>query len=319
MAAAGWPWPALRSPRRCSPLLARGRLRAALTPGIVAAGAVGYGGVILLQNVGIAHTSVSHAALIVGAVPVLVAIIVGVLGRSAAGPLAWAGSLLALAGVGLVAGSGGAGTALSGDLLVLLSVTGSAAFIVLQPGLLAGRDPAAVTAVQLAAGGVASLPFAIIFEGAPPAPAAAGPVVAVLALALTGTALAFWLFAWAQSHVPAELASAFVNLEPLVGTLTGVVAFQRRVRPGAARRRHGDPRRHRARRDAAAQAPTSRSVGRRGRSRRSDRRPGAWPPIRCRPPHRAPAGLRYRPCPSPPNPDRPHSRVPHHRPARPRA
>ena len=108
-------------------VLARGRLRAALTPGIVAAGAVGYGGVILLQNVGIAHTSVSHAALIVGAVPVLVAIIVGVLGRSAAGPLTWAGSLLALAGVGLVAGSGGAGTALSGDLLVLLSVTGSAA------------------------------------------------------------------------------------------------------------------------------------------------------------------------------------------------
>jgi O-acetylserine/cysteine efflux transporter len=207
-------------------LLARGRLRAALTPRVMGAGAVGYGGVILLQNAGIAHTSVSHAALIVGAVPVLVAIIVAALGRSGTGPLTWAGSLLALAGVGLVAGSGGAGTALAGDLLVLLSVTGSAAFIVLQPGLLAGRDPAAVTAVQLAAGGVASLPFAIAFEGAPPAPAAAGPVVAVLALALTGTALAFWLFAWAQARVPAELASAFVNLEPLVGALTGVVAFQ---------------------------------------------------------------------------------------------
>jgi O-acetylserine/cysteine efflux transporter len=207
-------------------VLARGRLRAAVTPRVVVAGGVGYGGVILLQNAGIEHTSVSHAALIVGAVPVLVAIIVGVLGRGAAGPLTWAGSLLALAGVGLVAGGGGAGTALSGDLLVLLSVTGSAAFIVVQPGLLAGRDPAAVTAVQLAAGGVASLPFAIVFEGAPPAPAAAGPVVAVLALALTGTALAFWLFAWAQARVPAELASAFVNLEPLVGTVTGVVAFQ---------------------------------------------------------------------------------------------
>jgi O-acetylserine/cysteine efflux transporter len=206
-------------------LLARGRLRAALTPRVVAAGAVGYGGVILLQNVGIANTSVSHAALIVGAVPVLVAIIVAVLGRGAGVPLTWAGSLLALAGVGLVAGTGGAGTALTGDLLVLLSVTGSAAFIVIQPGLLAGRDPAAVTAVQLGAGGVASLPFALVFEGAPPAPAAAGPVVAVLALALTGTALAFWLFAWAQAHVPAELASAFVNLEPLVGALTGVMVF----------------------------------------------------------------------------------------------
>jgi O-acetylserine/cysteine efflux transporter len=206
-------------------LLARGHLRAAMTPRVVVAGAVGYGGVILLQNVGIAHTSVSHAALIVGAVPVLVAIVVAVLGRGSGGTLAWAGALLALVGVGLVAGSGGAGTTLYGDLLVLLSVTGSAAFIVVQPGLLAGRDPAAVTAVQLAAAGVASLPFAIVFEGAPPAPESAGPVVAVLALALTGTALAFWLFAWAQARVPAELASAFVNLEPLVGTLTGVVAF----------------------------------------------------------------------------------------------
>jgi O-acetylserine/cysteine efflux transporter len=206
-------------------LLARGHLRAAYAPRVVLAGAVGYGGVILLQNAGIERTSVSHAALIVGAVPVLVAILVAVLGRGAGGALTWAGSLLALAGVALVAGGGGAGTTLFGDLLVLLSVTGSAAFIVVQPGLLSGRDPAAVTAMQLAAAGVASVPFAILFEGAPPAPDSAGPVVAVLALALTGTALAFWLFAWAQVRVPAELASAFVNLEPLVGTLAGVVAF----------------------------------------------------------------------------------------------
>jgi hypothetical protein len=47
----------------------------------------------------------------------------------------------------------------------------------------------------------------------------------VLALALTGTLLAFWLFAWAQARVPAALAGAFVNLEPLVGALTGALAF----------------------------------------------------------------------------------------------
>jgi drug/metabolite transporter (DMT)-like permease len=108
---------------------------------------------------------------------------------------------------------------------VLLSVKLSASFIVVQPTLLHGRDPAAVTAVQLGAGGLAALPVAIVLEGAPPAPATAGPPVAVLALAVTGTALAFWLFAWAQSRVAAEFASAFVNLEPLVGALTGVVAF----------------------------------------------------------------------------------------------
>jgi drug/metabolite transporter (DMT)-like permease len=206
-------------------LVARRGLRAALTPRIAAAGALGYGVVIVVQNAGIERTSVSHAALIVGAVPVLVAAIAAVLGRGSGSRLMWAGSLLALAGVGLVAGGGGAGTSVGGDLLVLLSVTMSAGLIVAQPALLAGRDPAAVTAVQLGAGGLAALPLALILEGAPPAPTSAGVVVAVLALALIGTMLAFSLFAWAQARVPAELAGAFVNLEPLVGALTGAVAF----------------------------------------------------------------------------------------------
>jgi O-acetylserine/cysteine efflux transporter len=206
-------------------LLARRNLRAAISPGVIAAGAVGYGAVILLQNAGIERTSVTHASLIVGAVPVLVAVIAAALGRGTAALGAWLGSLVALAGVGLVAGGGGAGTSLAGDLLVLVSVTGSAGFIVAQPKLLAGRDAGAVTAVQLAAGGVAALPFAILFEGAPAAPATATPVVAVVALALVGTAVAFSLFAWAQTRVSAEVAGAFVNLEPLVGAATGAVAF----------------------------------------------------------------------------------------------
>jgi O-acetylserine/cysteine efflux transporter len=212
-------------------LVARRGLRAALTPAVAGAGALGYGVVIVLQNAGIERTSVSHAALIVGAVPVLVAAIAAVLGRGSGSRLMWGGSLVALAGVALVAGGGGAGTSLAGDLLVLLSVTMSAAFIVAQPSLLAGRDPAAVTAVQLGAGGLAALPLAVVLEGAPPAPASAGAVVAVLALALAGTMLAFWLFAWAQARVPAELAGAFVNLEPLVGALTGAVAFHDAVGP----------------------------------------------------------------------------------------
>src|SRR5215212_7311949 len=129
-------------------LVARRDLRMAISPGVIAGGAVGYGAVILLQNVGIGRTSVTHAALIVGAVPVLVAVIAAALGRGTASALTWAGSLFALAGVGLVAGGGGVGSSLEGDLLVLASVTGSAGFIVAQPRLLQGRDAGAVTAVQ---------------------------------------------------------------------------------------------------------------------------------------------------------------------------
>ena len=89
----------------------------------------------------------------------------------------------------------------------------------------------AVTAVQLGAGGVAALPLAVALEGAPPAPPTATAVTVVLALGLTGTLLAFTLFAWAQARVPAELAGAFVNLEPLVGALTGAVVFHDAVGP----------------------------------------------------------------------------------------
>src|SRR5918999_4358492 len=88
-------------------LLARRHLRAALTPAVAAAGALGYGGGILLQNAGIERTSVSHAALVLGAVPGLVALIAATLGRGTATKATWGGSLLALAGVGLVAGGGG--------------------------------------------------------------------------------------------------------------------------------------------------------------------------------------------------------------------
>src|SRR3954469_8168700 len=146
-----------------APLLAlagRRHLRAALTPRVLFAGAVGYGAVIVLQNAGIGSTSVSHAALIVGAVPALVAMIAAVSGPSSTGPAAWAGFALALAGVGLVAGGGGGGASLQGDALVLVSVVLSAAFVVIQPRLLRGQDPIAVTAVQMIAGALAAVPNA---------------------------------------------------------------------------------------------------------------------------------------------------------------
>ena len=50
-------------------------------------------------------------------------------------------------------------------------------------------------------------------------------VLAVVALALAGTLLPFTLFAFGQSRVSAEVAGAFLNLEPLVGAIAGAVVF----------------------------------------------------------------------------------------------
>jgi drug/metabolite transporter (DMT)-like permease len=50
-------------------------------------------------------------------------------------------------------------------------------------------------------------------------------VLAVLALAVAGTLVPFTLFAYGQKHVSAELAGGFLNLEPLVGAVAGVLFF----------------------------------------------------------------------------------------------
>ena len=212
-----------------APLLAyagRRGLRAALTPRVAAAGAIGFGAVILLQNAGIERTSVSHAALVVGAVPVMVALMAAGLGHGVARPTAWAGYGLALAGIAMVAGGGGTGATAAGDLLVFGSVALSATFIVVQPRLLAGRDPAAVTAVQFGAGALVALPAR---------PRLRGPA------GRAGDRGARW-WPWRRSRSPARcsrsgssptarrtspagLAGAFLNLEPLVGVAVGWVGF----------------------------------------------------------------------------------------------
>ena len=207
-------------------------LRRAFTPGVLAAGALGYGGSVLLQNAGISRTSVTHAALLIGAAPVLVAIIAAVWHRAVARPVAWLGFALSLGGVGLVTtGGGGGGATLAGDGLVLASLVVSATVTVAQGRLLTGRDPVAVTAVQFLGAALGALPVAALTEGVPtvatlPAmPGSAGPVLAVVALTAAGTLLPFTLFAFGQSRVSAEVAGAFFNIEPLVGATVGAVAF----------------------------------------------------------------------------------------------
>src|SRR5450755_1772275 len=198
----------------------RSRLRAACSPAVLAWGAAGYGGTILVQNEGVMRTSVSHAALLVGATPVLVAIIAALRFRSIARPAAWAGYAVSLGGVCLVAGAAGGSATMTGDGLILVSLLLSASFTVAQPRVLDGRDPLAVTALQFLAATVAALPVAVLTEGMPPVAGASRGLLVTVALALGGTLLPF-----ALSRVSAATAAPFLNLEPLVGAAAGVVAF----------------------------------------------------------------------------------------------
>jgi drug/metabolite transporter (DMT)-like permease len=207
----------------------RAALRAALRWQVLAWGAAGLGGSVLIQNVGLARTSVTHAALLIGAGPVLVAVIAAAWHHTVARPVAWAGFAVSLGGVAVVAAGRGGGASGVGDAMVLISVLIVATMTVAQRRLLEGQNPAAITAVQFLGAALAALPVAACTEGAPPVPPAGGAcvlaILAVAGLTAVGTLAPFTLFAYGQHKVPTEVAGAFLNLEPLVGALVGVAAF----------------------------------------------------------------------------------------------
>jgi O-acetylserine/cysteine efflux transporter len=207
----------------------RAALRRALRGPVLAWGAAGYGGSVLVQNAGLARTSVTNASLLIGTGPVLVAVIAAAWRHKVARPVAWAGFAVSLGGVALVASGPGGGAGGTGDVLVVVSVMIVATMTVAQGRLLEGQDPAAVTAVQFLGAALVALPAAACTEGLPPAPPASGAgvlaIAAVAGLTLIGTVAPFTLFAYGQRQVTTEVAGAFLNLEPLVGAVVGVLAF----------------------------------------------------------------------------------------------
>jgi O-acetylserine/cysteine efflux transporter len=180
---------------------------------------------VVVQNVGVGLTSVSHASMMVGSMPVLVAVIAAVWHRHRLLPQAWTGLAVSLVGVAVVAGGGGGRSSVVGDALVLFSLAISAAMTVAQVDMLRGRDPMAVTAVQFMAAAAGALPIALVTEGAPAAPSAAGPMLGVLGLTVVGTMLPWVFFAFGQARVPAAVAGSFLNIEPLIGAMLGAVFF----------------------------------------------------------------------------------------------
>lgn len=204
----------------------RGSLRAALTWRIAWWGVLGYGAVVLTQCEGVERTSLSHAAVLGGIVPVLVVLIAIARGSKRPSALGTLGLLGAVGGAGLFT-SGGGHASLAGDALVLLAGVCFSFYIVAQPALLAGRDAVAVTAVQMGAASIVLAPIALFAE---PAPHISGSIgLALLGLVVVGSLLPFALYAWGQTRVPHELAGAFLNVEALVGGLIGVVAFHNQM------------------------------------------------------------------------------------------
>jgi drug/metabolite transporter (DMT)-like permease len=110
---------------------------------------------------GVNGTSVSNAALIIGATPVVVAILSAVLGHERIGPFHWAGAAVSGLGIYFVVGRGASfgGPSFRGDLLIMVSVTCWACYTLGAMRLIARHSPLYVTGMTMTIGGV---PYALV-------------------------------------------------------------------------------------------------------------------------------------------------------------
>ena len=201
---------------------------------IVVAAALGVPIQFIIQFEGLARTTVSHASLMVGILPVLLAAGAAVFSRERLDAIGWLGLLASVVGAGLVAagaagggGSGAQGPTLSGDLFVVASLVAAVAWILMSQALMRrGYSPVMTSAVVIITGTILLAGWVAATDGMPAfgrlSLATWGSVAAMGILATATTTL---LWNWGLQQVPASQAGVFVNLEPVVGAILGVALF----------------------------------------------------------------------------------------------
>jgi drug/metabolite transporter (DMT)-like permease len=186
----------------------------------------------LLQFQGLARTTVSHASLLVGTLPVLLALSSAVfLGERLHG-IEWGVLIVSACGAVLIAMSSSqsatGGPTLSGDLMVFGSLCLALVMILCTKNFIPLYGSLFLTALMLVIGTVALL----VWAGSTHAlhwHHSSRAWTAVIAQAVLATAGAYALWNWALEHTSASRAGVFLNLEPVVGTALGVASLHERL------------------------------------------------------------------------------------------
>jgi drug/metabolite transporter (DMT)-like permease len=204
----------------------------------------------LLQFHGLALTTVSHASLMVGGMPVLLAAAATLWAKERLDGVGWLALCGSTVGAALVVLGGSRGPAahgeptLEGDLLVVASLITALAWILLSKKLMETHSPPVVTAYTILSG-TAMLMVVVLgpwvlspltHQKAQPMPFAHVSVTAWAALAIGGllcTATTTLLWNWGIHHVPASRAGVFLNIEPALGSWLGVELLGEHLGPYA--------------------------------------------------------------------------------------
>lgn len=204
--------------------LRRPEARALFKSPVVLLAGVLYGVAFMVQFEGLAHVSVTVAALLVGAMPALIAVSAKLLGEKVS-RLSWAGVAAATLGAAVIAGKPDGASSPWG---VALSI--GALFLFLAWLLTLRKAPPApnamaIPAVSIIVAAFAVLPIAFVMHGAPKLDLSAPVWIAVVAQGVLATLLATAAWQYGASKVGAASAGVFINIEPLIGAACGVLLF----------------------------------------------------------------------------------------------
>jgi drug/metabolite transporter (DMT)-like permease len=192
----------------------------------------------LIQFYALSITTVSHAALMVGTMPVILAVGAAVFAHERMDRVGWMALAGSTSGAALIALGGGShgkgGATLAGDLLVVVSLLIALFWILINKKLVERHSPVVVTTYGLGIGTLMLLIWVPVHYGMPPMADVSGK--AWWALAGSGvlcTAATTLLWNWGMTQVPASQAGVLLNMEPLMGSLLGVFVLGERLGPSA--------------------------------------------------------------------------------------
>ncbi len=194
----------------------------------------------LIQFYGLSLTTVSHAALMVGTMPVILALGATIFMHERLDWMGWlalAGSTCGVALITLSKTPGQAvsgGPSLAGDMLVVLSLVIALGWILLNRHLMHEHSALVVTAYGLLSGMAMLIVWVMLVDGPPPVHGVSAKVwFALAASGLLCTAATTFLWNWGIHRVPASRAGVFLNIEPALGSILGVELLGDRLGPGA--------------------------------------------------------------------------------------
>ncbi len=192
----------------------------------------------LLQFYGLSLTTVSHASLMVGTMPVILAVGAALFAHERMDAIGWialAGSTLGAALIALGHHATGKGQpTLKGDLLVVVSLLIALGWILLNKQLMTRHSAVVITAYGLFVGMAMLCLIVPPLYGVPPVAHISGKAWAALAASgVLCTASTTLLWNWGMTQVPASQAGVLLNMEPLMGSLLGVLVLGETLGPSA--------------------------------------------------------------------------------------